>query len=145
MVYSLAVTLWRMSATGFAPTSGPESGGRSRRLPSRAPRASTLSRVQGQAADIDIHAREILKLRDRMNEILASHTGRPIEQIARDSERDYYMTGDEALAYGLVDRVVRERSQAGSNGGGDGSTGANGGNGSANGDGNSGANGGGSD
>jgi ATP-dependent Clp protease protease subunit len=61
---------------------------------------------QGQATDIDIQAREILKLRERMNEILAAHTGRPVEDIARDTERDYYMAGDEAEAYGLIDRVV---------------------------------------
>ncbi len=65
--------------------------------------------VQGQATDIDIHAREILKLRQRMNEILAAHTGRPIEEIARDTERDYHLTGEEAKTYGLIDRVVRER------------------------------------
>jgi ATP-dependent Clp protease protease subunit len=77
--------------------------------------------VQGQATDIDIHAREILKLRGRMNEILAHHTGRAIEEIARDTERDYYMSGDEAQAYGLVDRVIRERDAAGrANGGSEG-------------------------
>ena len=65
--------------------------------------------VQGQASDIDIHAREILKLRQRMNEILAEHTGKAVGEIARDTERDYHMTGDEALAYGLIDRVVRQR------------------------------------
>jgi ATP-dependent Clp protease protease subunit len=62
--------------------------------------------VQGQATDIDIHAREILRLRERMNQILAAHTGRPIEEIARDTERDYHMTGEEARAYGLIDQVV---------------------------------------
>jgi ATP-dependent Clp protease, protease subunit len=50
-----------------------------------------------------------LKLRERMNEILAEHTGKPLAQIAADTERDYHMSGDEALAYGLVDKVVRER------------------------------------
>jgi ATP-dependent Clp protease protease subunit len=65
--------------------------------------------VQGQASDIDIHAREILKLRDRMNQILADHSGQSVEEIARDTERDYYMSGDDALAYGLIDRVIRER------------------------------------
>ena len=64
--------------------------------------------VQGQATDIDIHAREILKMRQRLNEILAHHTGRSIEQIARDTERDYHMSGEEASAYGLIDRVVRQ-------------------------------------
>ncbi len=65
--------------------------------------------VQGQATDIDIHAREILKLRDKMNEILAAHTHRSIDEIARDTERDYHMSGDEAQAYGLIDRVVSQR------------------------------------
>ena len=65
--------------------------------------------ARGQAADIDIQAREILKLRDRLNEVLAHHTGRPVEQLSRDSERDYYMSGEEARAYGLVDQVVAHR------------------------------------
>ena len=64
--------------------------------------------VQGQATEIDIHAREILKLRARMNEILAAHTGKAIDEIARDTERDYHMSGEEALAYGLIDKVVRQ-------------------------------------
>ncbi len=70
--------------------------------------------VSGQASDIDIHAREILKLRERMNELLAAHTGKSKEQIAKDTERDYHMDGQEALAYGLVDRVVEHRNGAGS-------------------------------
>jgi ATP-dependent Clp protease protease subunit len=61
---------------------------------------------QGQATDIDIQAREILKLRERMNEILASHAKRPVEDIARDTDRDYYMSGEDAEQYGLIDRVV---------------------------------------
>ena len=64
--------------------------------------------VQGQATEIDIHAREILKLRARMNEILAAHTGKTAEEIARDTERDYHMSGEEAQAYGLIDKVVRQ-------------------------------------
>jgi ATP-dependent Clp protease protease subunit len=74
--------------------------------------------VQGQASDIDIHAREILKLRERMNQILAHHCGRSVEEIARDTERDYYMSVDDAQAYGLVDRVIREREVAGQSNGG---------------------------
>ena len=70
--------------------------------------------ARGQAADIDIQAREILKLRDRLNEVLAHHTGRPVEQIANDSERDYYMSGEEARAYGVVDQVVAHRPTSGS-------------------------------
>ena len=74
--------------------------------------------IQGQATDIDIHAREILKLRARMNEILAAHTHKPVDEIARDTERDYHMSGKEALAYGLVDKVVQQRETAtGPNGG----------------------------
>ena len=65
--------------------------------------------VHGQATDIDIHAREILKLRARMNEILAALTGKAIDEIARDTERDYHMSGEEAQAYGLIDKVVRRR------------------------------------
>jgi len=68
--------------------------------------------VRGQASDIDIHAREILKLRERMNEILAAHTGKTVPEIARDTERDYHLSGAEALAYGLVDRVVEHRELA---------------------------------
>jgi ATP-dependent Clp protease protease subunit len=89
--------------------------------------------VQGQATDIDIHAREILKLRARMNEILASHTGHPLEEIARDTERDYYMSADDAKEYGIVDRVVHLRTTNGSAEGvpGDAETRRNGSNGSA--------------
>ncbi len=75
---------------------------------------------QGQATDIDIQAREILKLRERLNEILAGHTGQPLDRIAQDTERDYYMSGEEARDYGLVDQVVVERvgPPAATNGGG---------------------------
>jgi len=65
--------------------------------------------TQGQASDIEIQAREILSLRARMNEILAAHTGKSKEEIARDTERDYHMSGDEAKTYGLIDRVVQRR------------------------------------
>ena len=69
--------------------------------------------VQGQATEIEIHAREILRLRERMNEILAEHTGKPVEEIARDTERDYHMTGQEAEAYGLIDQVVQKHETPG--------------------------------
>jgi ATP-dependent Clp protease protease subunit len=65
--------------------------------------------ARGQATDIDIQATEILKLRDRMNEILAVHTGKPVEEIARHTERDYYLSADEAAEYGIVDQVVNQR------------------------------------
>jgi ATP-dependent Clp protease protease subunit len=74
--------------------------------------------VRGQATDIDIQAQEILKLRDQMNEILAAHTGQDAEKIAQDTERDYYMSGTEAVEYGLVDRVMAKRAgSAGSSNG----------------------------
>ena len=72
---------------------------------------------QGQATEVEIQAKEILKLRERMNQILADHTGRPISDIARDTDRDYYMSGDEARVYGLIDRVVA-RHEVPSQGGG---------------------------
>jgi ATP-dependent Clp protease protease subunit len=65
--------------------------------------------IQGPATDIDIQAREILKARERLNEILAHHCGRPLEEIARDTDRDYYLSGEEARLYGLVDAVESER------------------------------------
>jgi ATP-dependent Clp protease, protease subunit len=71
-----------------------------------------LGGFQGQATDIDIHAREILYIRDRLNQILADHTGQPIEKIADDTERDRFMSGDEAVAYGLIDKVITERGPA---------------------------------
>jgi ATP-dependent Clp protease protease subunit len=61
---------------------------------------------QGQATEIDIHAREILKIRERLNEIFAKHTGQPLEKIALDTERDYFMSGEEAKKYGVIDEVI---------------------------------------
>ncbi|MCL1905384.1 MAG: ATP-dependent Clp endopeptidase proteolytic subunit ClpP [Clostridiales bacterium] len=65
--------------------------------------------MQGQATDIDIRARHILRIRDKMNTILAERTGQPKDKIALDTERDYFMTAPEAKAYGLVDEVVEPR------------------------------------
>jgi len=64
---------------------------------------------QGQASDIDIHAREVLKLRDRLNDILTKHTGQNIERVAKDTDRDYFMGGEEAVEYGLIDTVLEQR------------------------------------
>jgi ATP-dependent Clp protease protease subunit len=69
-----------------------------------------LGGFQGQASDIDIHAREILKIREQLNEILAAHTGQSIKTIAQDTERDYFMSPTEAIAYGLVDQILDSRS-----------------------------------
>ena len=64
---------------------------------------------QGQVTDIDIHAREMRLLRDQLNAILSRHTGRPIEEIARDTERDNFMGTEEAIAYGIVDAALERR------------------------------------
>lgn len=68
-----------------------------------------VDRLGGQATDIDIQAREMLHTRDTINQILANHTGQPIEKIAHDTDRDFYMSAEEAKAYGLVDEVVVKR------------------------------------
>ncbi|MCD9087904.1 ATP-dependent Clp endopeptidase proteolytic subunit ClpP [Stenotrophomonas sp. SY1] len=68
-----------------------------------------LGGFQGQATDIDIHAREILTLRSRLNEVMAKHTGQPLETIARDTERDNFKSAFDAKAYGLVDQVLERR------------------------------------
>ena len=65
-----------------------------------------LGGVQGQATEIEIHAREILRLRDELNGILAKHTGQPLDVIKKDTERDNFMTADMALSYGLIDRIL---------------------------------------
>jgi ATP-dependent Clp protease protease subunit len=67
--------------------------------------------VQGQATDISIQAREILRLKDRLNEILAAHCGQTIENLTKDTDRDRFMSADEAKTYGLVDEVVRSRKE----------------------------------
>ena len=64
---------------------------------------------QGQATDIDIHAREILRLRERLNQVLAHHTGKDVAEVTTDTERDNFMDENEAVAYGLVDRVLKSR------------------------------------
>jgi len=66
---------------------------------------------QGQATDIDIHAREILRLRDRLNHILATHTGREVDAVTADTERDNFMDGSEAVEYGIVDEVISSREE----------------------------------
>ncbi len=68
-----------------------------------------LGGMQGQATDIDIHAREILKTRDTLNQILAKHTGQDIETIQKDTERDFFMSSEQAKEYGIVDKVITTR------------------------------------
>ena len=72
-----------------------------------------LGGFQGQASDIAIHAKYILALRERLNRLMAQHTGRSVEEVARDTDRDNFLTADEALTYGLVDKVLQNRAQAG--------------------------------
>ncbi|MCB1603914.1 MAG: ATP-dependent Clp endopeptidase proteolytic subunit ClpP [Gammaproteobacteria bacterium] len=64
---------------------------------------------QGQASDIDIHAREALKLKTRLNEVMAKHTGKTVEQIEKDTDRDNFFSADEAVEYGLIDKVITKR------------------------------------
>ena len=71
-----------------------------------------LGGVSGQASDIEIHAREILFLRERLNLLLAENTGQPIEKIARDTDRDNFLSADDAVSYGLVDKVLMRREPA---------------------------------
>ena len=66
---------------------------------------------QGQATEIDIHAREILKIRERLNQIMAEHTGQSLDKISQDTERDYFMSGTEAKDYGLIDEVIVRASE----------------------------------
>jgi ATP-dependent Clp protease, protease subunit len=68
-----------------------------------------LGGFQGQATDIEIHAKEILRIKEKLNEILVTHTGQPMERISRDTDRDYFLSGDQAAEYGLVDKVVYDK------------------------------------
>ena len=69
-----------------------------------------LGGFQGQASDIKIHADEILGLRDRLNKILAAHTGQDVERVAQDTERDFFMSSEDAKTYGIVDDIVKQKS-----------------------------------
>jgi len=68
---------------------------------------------QGQATDIEIHAKEILYLRERLNKLLAEHSGQPLEVIERDTDRDFFMSSEEAVKYGIIDKVLAKRDDAG--------------------------------
>ncbi len=77
-----------------------------------------LAGIQGQATDIDIHAREILRMRDELNNILAKHTGQDVEKINNDTDRDNFMTAEDAKEYGLIDDVIVSRADVSKNGSG---------------------------
>ncbi len=70
-----------------------------------------LSGAQGQASDIEIAAREILRMQDKMRQIIAEHSGQSYEKIARDTDRDYYLSAEDAAEYGLIDQVLKESSK----------------------------------
>jgi len=74
-----------------------------------------LGGFQGQATDIDIHAREILKIREQLNQILAKHSGQPIDSIRQDTDRDNFMGADDAKIYGLIDEVLQDRGKTAEN------------------------------
>jgi len=65
--------------------------------------------VQGQASDISIHAKEILGLKEKINKILSKHTGQPLERIEKDSDRDFFMSAEEAKEYGIIDEVIAHK------------------------------------
>jgi ATP-dependent Clp protease protease subunit len=99
----LAASMGALLLTGGAP------GKRYALAHSRLMIHQPLGGFQGQATDIDIHAREILKTRELMNQIMSMHTGQPIERIREDTERDRFMSSGEAVDYGLIDKVLSER------------------------------------
>ena len=101
--YGIAMSMGSMLLAGGAP-------GKRMALPnSRILIHQPSGGFQGQSTDVEIHAREILALRARVDEIYAQHTGQPIERVHADSERDRFFTGADAVAYGLVDRVIERR------------------------------------
>jgi ATP-dependent Clp protease protease subunit len=71
-----------------------------------------LGGVEGQATDIEIHAREILRMREELNRILAKHTNQPIDRITKDTERDFFLRPNDALEYGIVDAIISKREEA---------------------------------
>jgi len=71
-----------------------------------------LGGTRGQASDIEIEAKEVIRIKQALNEMLAKHTGKSLEQVEKDTDRDYFMSAEEAMNYGLIDRVIEERSQA---------------------------------
>jgi len=75
-----------------------------------------LGGFEGQAADIEIHAREVINVRQRLDEILAQHTGQSVEKVSKDTDRDYFMTADEAKDYGIVDQVIHFKKEIEKNG-----------------------------
>lgn len=70
-----------------------------------------LGGTEGQASDVYIHATHIIKVKDRLNQILATHTGQPLKTVEKDTDRDYFMSAEEALKYGLIDKIINKRTE----------------------------------
>lgn len=100
------ICIGQAASMGAFLLSGGEKGKRFSLANSRIMIHQPLGGFQGQATDIHIHAKEILRMKDQLNELLADHTGQSVEKVAADTERDYFMSGEEAKAYGIIDAIV---------------------------------------
>lgn len=100
------ICIGQAASMGAFLLSGGEKGKRFSLANSRIMIHQPLGGFQGQATDIHIHAKEILRMKDQLNELLAEHTGQSVEKVAADTERDYFMSGEEAKNYGIVDAIV---------------------------------------
>ena len=103
------ICLGQAASMGALLLAGGEKGKRFALPNSRIMIHQPLGGAQGQATEVEIHAREILKLRDRLNDILVQHTGQSKKKIRADTERDYYLSPEEAVEYGIVDKVIHSR------------------------------------
>ena len=103
------ICMGQASSMGALLLAGGEAGKRYALPHSRILIHQPMGGFQGQATDIDIHAKEILRLREELNKILATHSGQPIDKIRKDTERDFFMTGGEAKSYGIIDNIVEKR------------------------------------
>ena len=103
--------IWQAASMGAILLAGGTSGKRFALPNSRIMIHQPLGGFQGQASDFEIHAKEILSMKKKLNEILAFHTGKEVDQLEKDTERDNFMNGEEAKDYGLIDKVISERDQ----------------------------------
>jgi ATP-dependent Clp protease protease subunit len=110
------ICVGQASSMGAFLLAGGEKGKRFSLTHSRIMIHQPIGGFQGQATDIHIHAQEILRLKEKLNEILAENTGQPLEKVARDTERDYFMSGEEARTYGIIDAIVSRNTVTGGSG-----------------------------
>ena len=106
------ICVGQAASMGAVLLAGGETGKRSCLPHSRIMIHQPIAGFQGQASDIDIHAREVLETRDRLNRILSKHTGQPLERIEKDTDRDNFMSGEEAITYKLIDSVLARRAES---------------------------------